>query len=193
MGSPHFLCVAVHCDVGKIVAASRQTPRQYRYRMLRKARCRSTRCGDDSSTPAPGDVRRFRRRQSDGDGRFQARARSQSHHRGDIFGVYVAPAARATGLSRKLLEALPDHVRTFSRGGGRQSLRAHHQRCGARAASATGLQRHRHRQARFVADGAYHAEQRLTPDLDADRRRAGDVALPWARSSARRRRARDNG
>jgi ribosomal protein S18 acetylase RimI-like enzyme len=34
-------------------------------------------------------------------------------HRGNIWGVYVAPAARGTGLSRKLMEALIAHARTI--------------------------------------------------------------------------------
>jgi ribosomal protein S18 acetylase RimI-like enzyme len=44
---------------------------------------------------------------------FRREAIAQIAHRGNIWGVYVAPQARGVGLGRLLLEALLAHVRTI--------------------------------------------------------------------------------
>lgn len=98
---------------------------------------------------------------------FRREPRTKIHHRGDIFGVYVAPAARGTGLSQKLLEALLDHVRTIpemvvvnlSVRTTNDPARALYRRLGF---DVTGIDKRA-----IFADGAYHDEERMTLDLDA--------------------------
>lgn len=98
---------------------------------------------------------------------FRREPRSKIRHRGDIFGVYVAPAARGTGVSRKLLEALLDHVRTIpemvivnlSVRTTNDVARALYRRLGF---TVTGIDRRA-----IFADGAYHDEERMTLELDA--------------------------
>lgn len=97
---------------------------------------------------------------------FRREARTKIHHRGEIFGVYAAPAARGTGVSRKLLEALLDHVRThpevvavtLSVRTTNDAARALYRRLGF---SVTGIDK----RAIFV-DGAYHDEERMMLELD---------------------------
>lgn len=99
---------------------------------------------------------------------FRREPRSKIHHRGDIFGVYVAPAARGTGVSRKLLEALLDHVRTLpemvvvnlSVRTNNDSARALYRRLGFEV---TGIDKRA-----IFADGAYHDEERMALDLDGN-------------------------
>ena len=43
---------------------------------------------------------------------FRALEREKTRHRGDIWGVYVAPDARGTGIGRRLLEHVLDYART---------------------------------------------------------------------------------
>lgn len=98
---------------------------------------------------------------------FSREQRTKAQHRGDIFGVYVAPAARGTGLSRQLLEALLDHVRTtpevvvvtLAVRTTNDAARALYRRLGF---CVTGIDK----RALFV-DGTYHDEERMTLDLDA--------------------------
>lgn len=98
---------------------------------------------------------------------FRREPRAKIHHRGDIFGVYVAAAARGTGVSRKLLEALLDHVRTFpemvvvnlSVRTTNDAARALYRRLGF---NVTGIDKRA-----IFAQGAYHDEERMTLDLDA--------------------------
>lgn len=91
----------------------------------------------------------------------------KARHRGDIWGVYVAPTARGTGVSGKLLIALLDYVRTLP---GvilvnlcvrttNDAANALYQRLGF---VVTGINRRS-----IFAEGAYHDEQRMQLDLDA--------------------------
>ena len=43
---------------------------------------------------------------------FRALEREKTRHRGDIWGVYVTPDARGTGIGRRLLEHVLDYART---------------------------------------------------------------------------------
>lgn len=43
---------------------------------------------------------------------FRALEREKTRHRGDIWGVYVAPDARGTGIGRRLMEHVLDYART---------------------------------------------------------------------------------
>jgi ribosomal protein S18 acetylase RimI-like enzyme len=43
---------------------------------------------------------------------FRQLDREKTRHRGDIWGVYVAPEARGAGVGRQLLEHVLDHART---------------------------------------------------------------------------------
>jgi ribosomal protein S18 acetylase RimI-like enzyme len=43
---------------------------------------------------------------------FRRLDREKTRHRGDIWGVYVAPEARGAGVGRQLLEHVLDHART---------------------------------------------------------------------------------
>lgn len=43
---------------------------------------------------------------------FRALEREKTRHRGDIWGVYVAPDARGTGVGRRLMEHVLDYART---------------------------------------------------------------------------------
>ncbi|HEU4375455.1 MAG TPA: N-acetyltransferase, partial [Telluria sp.] len=99
---------------------------------------------------------------------FRREPRIKILHRGDIFGVYVAPAARGTGIARKLLEALLDHVRTLpemvvvnlSVRTNNDSARALYRRLGF---AVTGIDKRA-----IFADGAYHDEERMALDLDGN-------------------------
>lgn len=98
---------------------------------------------------------------------FRREARSKIHHRGDIFGVYVAPAARGTGLSKALLEALLAHIRTIpemvlvnlSVRTTNDAARALYRRLGF---TVTGVDKRS-----IFAAGAFHDEERMMLDLDA--------------------------
>jgi len=50
---------------------------------------------------------------------FRAMDREKMRHRGDIWGVYVAPDARGTGVGRRVMEHILEHARS-GRGGGRR-------------------------------------------------------------------------
>ena len=43
---------------------------------------------------------------------FRAMDREKMRHRGDIWGVYVAPDARGTGVGRRVMEHILEHART---------------------------------------------------------------------------------
>ena len=43
---------------------------------------------------------------------FRQSDREKMRHRGDIWGIYVAPAARGTGLGRRIMEHILDHARS---------------------------------------------------------------------------------
>jgi ribosomal protein S18 acetylase RimI-like enzyme len=98
---------------------------------------------------------------------FRRESIVKTHHRGDIWGVYVAPTARGTGVSRKLLVALLDYVRTIPDvilvnlcvRTTNDAAKALYRRLGF---IVTGIDRRS-----IFADGVYHDEERMVLNLDA--------------------------
>lgn len=90
----------------------------------------------------------------------------KARHRGDIWGVYVAPTARGTGVSGKLI-ALLDYVRTIPEvvlvnlcvRTTNDAAKALYQRLGFVVTGIDGRS--------IFAEGVYHDEQRMQLDLDA--------------------------
>ena len=107
---------------------------------------------------------------------FRRERSAKLRHRGDIWGVYVAPAARGTGLSRALMAALLAHVRTLagvvlvklSVRADNDAARALYRRLGFEL---TGVDTRS-----LCVDGVYHDEERMQLALDTDTTTTGEAA-----------------
>lgn len=97
---------------------------------------------------------------------FRRERNAKLQHRGDIWGVYVAPAARGAGVSRALMTALLAHLRTLagvvlvnlSVRADNDAARALYRRLGFRL---TGVDTRS-----LCVDGVYHDEERMQLALD---------------------------
>ncbi len=101
-------------------------------------------------------------------GGFKREAMTQIHHRGNIWGLYVAPAARGKGCGRTMLSAMLTHVRqipelvqvTLVVDSDNHAARTMYESFGF---SKTGVDRRS-----VCIDGYYHDEDRMVLFLDAD-------------------------